>query len=57
MSIHTVLISQITWLPKSEEDPTIFFNKAGERALSKAMKEKFQTFRGKRILDVKNTSD
>jgi hypothetical protein len=36
------------------EDLTIMFNKAGERALSETMKEKFHTFRGKRVLDVKN---
>jgi hypothetical protein len=36
---------------------TLFTNKAGEKALSKTMKDKFHTFRGKRGLDVANISD
>jgi hypothetical protein len=57
VSIDTVFIAQITGIPKAREGPTILFNKAGERALSKEMKEKFQNFRGKVELDVKNISD
>jgi hypothetical protein len=57
VSIDTALIAWITGLPKSREDPTTFFNKARERALSKQMKEKFHTFRGKRGLDVMNIND
>jgi hypothetical protein len=57
VSIDTALIACITGLPKAGEDPTILFNKEGERALSESMKEKFQTFRGKRGLDVKNIND
>jgi hypothetical protein len=57
VSIDTALIAWITGLPKAGEDPTTLFNKAGERALSEAMKEKFHTFRGKRGLDVMNIND
>lgn len=56
MSIETALIARIIGLPKGE-DPTTLLNKAGERALSEAMKEKFHTFRGKRGLDVANIND
>jgi hypothetical protein len=34
MSIDTALFSWITWLPKVGEDPTLLFNKEGDRALS-----------------------
>jgi hypothetical protein len=33
------------------------FKKEGECSLSKSMKEKFQRFRGKRGMDVKNIND
>jgi hypothetical protein len=56
MSIDTPLIVWIIGLPKVGEDPTIFFNKAGEKSLSKSMKEKFHTFRGKRGLVVMKTN-
>jgi hypothetical protein len=41
VSIDTTLIARIIGLPKVGEDLTLLFNKAGERALSKVMKEKF----------------
>jgi hypothetical protein len=34
VSVDIALIAHITGLPKAEEDSTVFFNKAGERALS-----------------------
>jgi hypothetical protein len=48
VSIDTALIARIIGLPKVGEDPTILFNKAGERSLSESMKEKFHTFRGEK---------
>jgi hypothetical protein len=57
VSIETALIAHITELPKSSEDLTILFNKSREIALSNSMKENFQTFKGKRGLDVKNIND
>jgi hypothetical protein len=57
VSIDTALIACIIGLPKSNKDLTTFFNKRGERSLSELMKEKFQTFRGKMGLDVKNIND
>jgi hypothetical protein len=57
MSIYTSLIAWITGLPKIGEDSTTLFNKAGEKALSEAMKEKFHTFRGERGLDFMNIND
>jgi hypothetical protein len=56
VSIDTALIAQITGLPKAGEDPTILFNKVGERALSEEMKEKFHTFRGKKGIGCHETS-
>jgi hypothetical protein len=57
VSIDTTLIACITGLRKAGEDPSLLFHKMGERALSEAMKEKFDTFRGKRGLDVKRIND
>jgi hypothetical protein len=57
VSIDIALIVRITGLPKAGEYSTTLFNKAWERSLSKAMKEKFHTFRGKRGLDVMNIND
>jgi hypothetical protein len=43
---------------KQGEDPTTLFNnKAGEKAQSEDMKDKFHTFRGKMGLDVMNIND
>jgi hypothetical protein len=57
VSIDTALIALIIGLPKVGEDPTTLFNKARERSLLKEMKEKFQTFKRKRGLDVTNIND
>jgi hypothetical protein len=57
VSIDTALIARITGLPKVGEDLTILFNKVGERPLSELVKEKFETFRGKRDIDVKRIND
>ena len=58
VSIDTQLIVWNTGLPKVGVDPTtLFTNKAGEKALSKTMKDKFYTFRGERWLYVENISD
>jgi hypothetical protein len=57
VSIDTAMIARIKWLPKANNDLKLLFKKVGERALSKLMKEKFQTLRGKRGLDVKNISE
>jgi hypothetical protein len=55
--IYIVLIACNRVLPKVGEDMAIFFNEVGERSLSDSMKEKFQKFRGKKGLDVKNIND
>ena len=55
--IDTELIVWVIGLPKVGEDPTTLFSKVGEKSLSKAMKEEFHTFRGKRGLDVTNIND
>ena len=58
VSIYTQLIVWITGFPKAGEDlTTLFTNKAREKALSKTMKDKFNTFIGKRGMDVANISD
>jgi hypothetical protein len=57
VSIDIAMIACITRLPKANEDLAILFNKTEERSLSELMKENFQTFRGKRGLDVKNIND
>jgi hypothetical protein len=59
VSIDTQLVvAWITGFPKAGEDPTtLFTNKVGEKALSENMKDKFNTFRGKRGLDITNISD
>jgi hypothetical protein len=57
MLIDTALIAWITGLPKTGEDPTTLFNKAGEKVPSEAMKENFHTFMGERGLDVMNIND
>jgi hypothetical protein len=58
VSIDTQLMLWIIGFPKVGEDPiTLFINKVGEKALSKSMKDKFHTFRGKRGLDVANIND
>lgn len=45
-------------MPTAREDPTTLFeNKDGEKTLSKSMKEKFNTFREKRGLDIVSISD
>jgi hypothetical protein len=56
--IDTQIIAQIIGLLKETKDLiTLFTNKVGEKALSKYMKDKFHTFKGKRGVDVKNISD
>jgi len=57
VSIDTALIACITGLPKDGEDPGILFNKVEEQALFESMKDKFDTFRGKRGLDVKRINN
>jgi len=58
VSIDTQLIAWIIGFRKEREDLATFFtNKAGEKAQSKEMKEKFHTLRGKRWLDVMNIRD
>jgi hypothetical protein len=58
VSIDTQLIVQIMGLPKEGEDSTtLFFNKSRDKALSDAMKYKFNTFKGSLDLDVTNISD
>jgi hypothetical protein len=49
---------QITGFPTVGEDPTtLFANNSWEKALYESMKDKFNTFRGIRGLDVTNISD
>jgi hypothetical protein len=57
VSIDIVLISCIIGLSKVDKDPSLLFHKMGERSLSEAMKDKFDTFKGKRGLDVKSISE
>jgi hypothetical protein len=58
VSTDTQLIVWIIGFPKVGEDSTtLFTNKAGEKELVESMKDKFNTFRGKRGLDVVNKSD
>jgi hypothetical protein len=57
VSIDTALIAWITGLPKVGEDISLLFHKVGERSLSELMKENFQTFRGKKGMDVKKIND
>jgi hypothetical protein len=57
VSIDTTLISRITRLRNASEDPTLLFLEMGERVLSKTIKDNYDTFRGKHILDVKHISD
>jgi hypothetical protein len=52
-----MLIACIIRLSKACEDPSLLFQKMGERALFEAMKEKFDTFRGKRGMDVNRISE
>jgi hypothetical protein len=47
VDITTTLIVKITGLPQTGEDPGALFTKAGERALSEEMKEKFRHSKGK----------
>jgi hypothetical protein len=58
VSIDMQLIARIMGLPTTREDPTILFaKKVGEKALSKSMKDNFNTFRENQGLDVASISD
>jgi hypothetical protein len=58
VSIDTQLITQIISFPTVGVYPkTLFSNKAREKVLSKAMKDKFNTFIGKMGMDVTNIRD
>jgi hypothetical protein len=54
ISIDIALIACIIGLRKVGEDPTLLFNKMGEWVTSESMKEKFDTFKGKRGLYFKS---
>jgi hypothetical protein len=58
VSIDTQLIAWITSFPKEREDlTTLFTNKVGEKELLESMKDKFNTFRGKREMDIMKIRD
>jgi hypothetical protein len=57
VSIDTVLIPCITGLGKASQDLLLFFLKMGERSLYEAIKDKYDTFRGKSGLDMKSIND
>jgi hypothetical protein len=58
VSIDTQLIAQIIGLSSVGEEPLPFFmDKTQEKALAKRMKDKYDTHRGVRGLDVVNIND